>query len=116
MTPLTIAFLSAVLLIISAGLVIDRVVRPGLTQFLNELIRIPAGVEVYKRVFIVVVMLSVLGVALDPSFNLQASARFMEFVWAVGANLHKVFDTLTVVLLVYLALLTVLSAALRPRQ
>jgi len=115
MSAFAVAFLALVCLGLIVLFLVDRVLRPGLTQYLNELIRLPAGVQFYVRVFVLALVLTVLGAAVDPSFNVQANARAMEYVWAVGSSLHKVFDSLIVVVLVYLGLVTVLSAALRPK-
>ena len=116
MSPFALAFLALLFLALVIVVVVDRVLRPGLTQYLSEWIRLPAGVQFYARVFVLVLALTVMGTAVDPSFNLQANAHFMEYVWAVGSALNKVFENVIIVLLVYLGLLTVLGAALRPRQ
>ena len=47
---------------------------------------------------------------------MKPEAHFMEYVWAVAGDLSGVFGNLFVVLLVYLGLITVLVAVLRPKH
>jgi len=48
--------------------------------------------------------------------ELKAESRFMEYVWTVGADLQSILQGIFGVLLGYVALITILIAALRRRQ
>jgi hypothetical protein len=61
-------------------------------------------------------LLSAAAGALGGSFDLRPDARFMEHVWKVAAVLSSTPSTLSLILLGFLVLMTVLVAILRQRD
>ena len=116
MSPHSIVFLATLVLSILIVVLIDRLLRPGLRGLLEETVALPAATEFYLRAFAIVVVFVALAAALDTYSDLKDSARFMEYVWAIAARLKDVFESLFIVLLVYVGLITALMASLRRRQ
>lgn len=116
MSPHSIAFLITLILSIFIVVSIDRLLRPGLRGLLEEIVALPPATEFYLRAFAMAVILVAVANVIDTYSELKDGARFMEYTWAVADRLKHVFESLLVVLLVYVGLITVLMAALRRRQ
>jgi hypothetical protein len=115
-SPFTIAFLVLFLFSIPIALGLIACLRRPLLELLQNVVILPAGTEYFSRVFVVVVVLTVLGAIADPPFNLKDSVHLIEYVWAVAHGLKSVFENLVISVFVYTGLITVLLAALRGKQ
>jgi len=104
-------------LVIGAGiaLLIYALLRHSLQELLTNLLRMPEATSFYLRSF-VLILLSVALAKVVTGIHMKPEAHFMEYVWAVASDIGGVFDNLSVFLLAYLALVTVLVAVLRPRD
>ena len=116
MSPHSVAFLVTLLSSILIVVLIDRLLRPGLRGLLEQVIALPAATEFYLRAFAIVVVLIALVASLDTYSELKDGAHFIEYVWAIADRLKHIFEELLIVLLVYVGLITVLTASLRRRQ
>lgn len=116
MSPYTISFL--ILFVVSVLIVwwVLRWLLPALQALLQDVVGASAIAEYYRRVFVLAVVLMVLAAVADPSFNFKDTVHPIEHVWAVTHGLKSVFENLTLAMLVYLGLLTVVVAALRRRS
>ncbi len=116
MSPHSIGFLITLILSIFIVVLVDRLLRPGLRGLLEEIVALPPATEFYLRAFITVIILVGVANVIDSYSDLKDGARFMEYAWAVADRLKHVFEALIIILLVYVGLITVLTAALRRRQ
>jgi hypothetical protein len=117
MSPHGIPFVVSLLVALAVVFFVDRLLRPSLRQLLEEITGLPAATEFYLRSLVIVLVF----VAASASFNsvhtdIKAGSRFMEYVWAEASDLQNVMQGIFGVLLGYVALITILVAALRRRQ
>ena len=117
MSPHSIAFLVSFVLVVLLLVLVDRLLRPGLRGLLEEITGLPAATEFYLRTFLLVIVLVALAAVLGAGHtDLKDGAHFMEYVWSVAAGLQDAFQNLMIVILVYVGLITVLTAALRRKH
>jgi len=108
----------AIALALGAGLAfaIYLLLRRSATALLDEVIGLPAGTTFYFRMLCLCVFLAAATGVLGGVFDLKPEARFMEYVWRVASVLSSTCTWLLMALLVFLSVLTVLVAVLRPRD
>jgi len=117
MSPHAIVFLASLVVVVLVLALVDRLLRPGLRGLLEEITGLPPATEFYLRAFTLVIALVGLAALIGSGHgDLKDGARFMEYVWAVAGGLQDVFQNLIIVLLVYVALITVLMASLRRKH
>lgn len=116
MGPHSIIFLASLVVAVVLLILVDRLLRPGLRGLLDDVTALPAATEFYLRAFALAIVLIALAALLGAHPDLKNDAHFMEYVWAVAAVLQDVFQNLLIVLLVYVALITVLMASLRRKH
>lgn len=117
MSPRGIAFIASFVLVLAIVFLVDRLLRPSLRHLLEEVTGLPAATEFYLRSFVIVVLFVAASASLGAVHSdLKADSRFMEYVWSVADDLHTVLQGIFGVLLGYVALITILVAALRRRQ
>ena len=116
MGPHSIIFLASLVIAVVLLILVDRLLRPGLRGLLDDVTALPAATEFYLRAFALAIVLVALAALLGAHPDLKSDAHFMEYVWAVAAVLQDVFQNLLIVLLVYVALITVLMASLRRKH
>ena len=117
MSPRGIVFVTTFLAALVVVFLVDRLLRPGLRQLLDEITGLPAATEFYLRSFVIVVAFVAASAMLGSAHSdLKADSRFMEFVWSVAGDLQNVLQGIFGVLLGYVALITILVSALRRRQ
>ena len=117
MSPRTIAFLISFVVVLSIVFLVDRLIRPSLRQLVDELTGLSAATEFYLRSFLIIVFFIALSTAIGSSHSdLKEGSRFMEYVWSVADDLKDVLQAIFGVLLGYVAMITILVAALRRRQ
>ena len=77
----------------------------------------PSATEFYLRSLVIVVVFVAASASLGSArSDLKVDSRFMEYVWSVAGDLQNVLQGILGVLLGYVALITILVAALRRRQ
>ena len=113
MSPNGVVFLAVFILSILIAALLERFLRPGLRRLLEQVVDLPSATESYLRAFSIVVFFVVFSVVAGTHSDLKGGAHFMEYVWGVASRLQEAFQNLFIVLLVYVALITVLTAALR---
>lgn len=117
MSPHSIAYLASFVVAILIIALIDRLLRPSLRGLLEEITGLPAATDFYLRAFaLVLVFVGLAAVIRSGHGDLKDGARFMEYVWSIAGALQDVFQNLLIVLLVYVALITVLMASLRRKH
>ena len=116
MSPHSIAFLASLVVAVIVLILVDRLLRPGLRGLLEDVTALPAATEFYLRAFGLAIVFIALAAVFGAHPDLKTDPHFMEYVWAVAAVLEDVFQNLLIVLLVYVALMTVLMASLRRKN
>ena len=117
MSPRGITFVASFLAAFVVIFLVDRLLRPSLRQLLEEITGLPAATEFYLRSFVIVVAFVAVSACLGSGHSdLKADSRFMEYVWSVASDLQNVLQGIFGVLLGYVALITILVAALGRRQ
>jgi len=117
MSPRSIAYCASFVVVIAVALLVDRLIRPSLRQLLEEITVLPAATEFYLRSFAIVVFFVAGSSALGSAHgDLSATSRFMEYVWSTADTLKSAMEGIFGVLLGYVAMITILVAALRRRQ
>ena len=104
-------------LAISVGIVLALYTLLGksLRELLDKVIRLPAGSVFYMRALILMMLCTALSKVIS-GVHQKPDDHFMEYVWAVAHDVSNVFDNLLMVLLVYVAIVTVLVVVLRPKN
>lgn len=102
---------------ISVGIVLAlyTLLEKSLRELLDKVIRLPAGGVFYMRALILIMLCGVLSKVVS-GIHQKPDDHFMEYVWAVARDVSNVFDNLIMVLLVYVAVVTVLVVVLRPKN
>ncbi len=113
--PNTVATLVQFAVLLGAAVGIYAGLSKGLRELLDKLLKLPAGTTFYLRSFALVLVFVALEEALSP-IDLDPSSAFMEFVWAEARTISSALGKFYVVLMVYLGLVTVLTAVLRRRD
>lgn len=109
------AFVSGLFLAIGSAFVVYALLRGSLRKLLDGVTNIPEGTDFYLRALGLILFLVALAGVISGARQ-KPDAHFMEYVWAVAGQLSGVFQNLFIVLLVYLGLITVLVAVLRPKN
>jgi len=116
MLPADYALLAAMLLAILFAFLIYRLIEPGLEKLLSVTIAVPSGTTFYLRSIFLLLFLGAMGQAVSSTLDLKPGARPLEYVWAIAARLGDVFMTLFGALAIFLVLITILVATLKPRN
>ena len=117
MSPRSIAFSAAFVFVIAIAFLVDRLIRSSLRQLLEKVTGLPAATEFYLRSFAIVIFLVTVSNAIAPAHgDLTATSHFMEYVWSVADTVKSTMEGIFGVLLGYVAMITILVAALQRRQ
>jgi len=116
MSPHGIVFLASLVLAVMLLTLMDRLLSPGLRGLLEEVTALPAAAEFYLRAFTLAIAFIALAAVFGTHPDFKGGVHFMEYVWSVAAVLQDVFQNLLIVLLVYVALITVLLVSLRRKH
>lgn len=95
---------------------IYALLRSDLRTLLDKTIRLPAGTSFYLRTLILVLILSAISKVIGASADLKPDAHFIEYVWAVASHMSDVLENLIVLLVIYVALVTLLVIVLKPKN
>ncbi len=106
------------LFLISAGMavMVYFLFRKPLKGLLKAVIKLPAATTFYLRMFLICLSFLTLSAILQTTFDLEKGKPFMEFVWKLGSGLSTFFGNISIFLLVYLFLITILVVVLRRKN
>ncbi len=104
--------------ILSVGVIfaLYQLINGFLKTLLTELVGMPSATSFYSRLLLVCLVLIGLAGISDAAFDLEPEAEFMEYIWSIVDFFEEVLTPLLVILGLFLVLVTVLVAALRPRR
>jgi hypothetical protein len=109
------AFVVTFVIGIGIALILYALLRNSLRELLNNVVRIPEGTTFYLRALVLVFVFEAASKVLA-QFDLKPEAHFMEYVWAAAGHLSNAFADLSIDLLIYLGLITVLVVVLKPKN
>lgn len=109
------AFAADLILGIGVALAVYSLLGASLRRLLDNVIALPDGTAFYLRALALILVCVALNKVIT-GVHQKPDAHAMEYVWAVAGDLSNVFGNLFVVLLVYLGLITVLVAVLKPKN
>lgn len=89
---------------------------PSLRGLLNQVLKLSDGTTFYLRTLLIGLLLSAAAGVVDTTFDLKPGSAFMEYVWRVASGFENVLQFFFGFMLVYLLLVTILVAVLRPRH
>jgi hypothetical protein len=110
-----VAFLFDLLIAVGIALTLYILLGRNLQELLDKVIRLPAGSAFYMRALSLILLCGALSKVIS-GVHQKPDAHFMEYVWAVAGDISNVFDNLFVILLVYVAIVTVLVVVLKPKN
>jgi hypothetical protein len=111
----TIAFFFDVVISVGIVLALYTLLGKSLQELLDKVIRLPAASVFYMRALILVLLCGALSKVLS-GIHQKPDDHFIEYVWAVARDISNVFDNLFVILLIYVAIVTVLVVVLKPKN
>jgi NADH:ubiquinone oxidoreductase subunit 6 (subunit J) len=116
LSPLHAAHLAVLILAVASAILVYLLARESLRELLSRTVKVRGGVVFYTRAFLLMLVFGVVGQAVTASPDLKGGQRFMEYVWAVAASLGDSFDYVFLTLAIYLVLVTILVATLKPKD
>lgn len=109
------AFLFDMLISVGIVLALYSLLGKNLRELLDKVIRLPAGSTFYMRALVLMLLCGAFSKVIS-GVHQKPDAHFMEYVWAVAADMSGVFDNMLLILLAYVAIVTVLVVVLRPKN
>ena len=116
MSPVHAAHLVILLLAIAFATLTYALTRRGLDELLSRTVAIPGGVSFYMRSFLLLLLFGAVGQVVAVNPDAKPGQHFMEYVWVVAAALGDSFGYLFLTLAIYLVLMTILVAAVKPKN
>jgi hypothetical protein len=116
MNPELGVFLVLLLLSVMVAIILFFSLHNSLRDLLQSTIKLPAGVTFYLRSFALVLVLAALSAAIGIVSDMKSGAHFMEYVWTAAGGLSSVLEAVLGFLAVYLVLITILVATLKPKR
>ncbi len=110
-----VAFLFDLLISVGIVLLIYTLLGKSLRELLDKVIRLPAGTTFYMRALVVVLLFGALTKVIS-GIHQKPSDHFIEYVWAVTRDVSNVFDSLILILMIYVAIVTILVVVLKPKN
>lgn len=90
--------------------------RHGLEELLARTVGVPGGIVFYNRAFLIVLLFGAIGSALSAHLDVKPGEHFMEYVWDVASAIGETLTYIFMTLAIYLVLMTILVATLKPKN
>ncbi len=116
MSPVLVVHLVVVILAIVLAILVYFLTRRGLGELLSRTVAVPGGVVFFTRAFLLLLIFGVIGQAVTGNPDVKVGQHFMEYVWFVAAGLGDSLEYIFLTLAIYLVLMTILVAALKPKD
>ena len=116
MSPAHATHLAVLMFAVALAVLVYLLARRGLGELLSRTVAVPGGVVFYMRAFSLLLMFGAVGQALTRSPDVKAGQHFMEYVWVVAEALGDSLEYLFFTLAIYLVLMTILVATLKPKD
>jgi hypothetical protein len=116
MSSVSLAHLVLLLLALAVAMLVFLLARRALSDLLSRTVAVPGGVVFYERAFLMLLIFGAAGSALGYNLDVKPGEHFMEYVWQVASGLGDVLGYIFGTLAIYLVLMTVLVATLKPKN
>lgn len=116
MAAVNIQHLVVLILAIGFALLAYALVQRGLGELLSRTVNVPGGIAFYRRAFLLMLLFGALGPAVSANFKAEPGTHFMVYVWETADALENAFGYTFLTLGIYLILITILVAALKPKD
>jgi len=116
MSPAQWAQLIELILGLLCALLTYWLAQRGLRELLERTVAVPGGVVFYRRAFLLILVFGAIAETLGSAPDLKPGAQFMEYVWAVASGVGSALVAVLLTLGVYVLLMTILVAAIKPRH
>ena len=116
MLAVNLQHLIVIVLAITFAVLTYTLVQRGLGELLTRMVDVPGGIVFFRRAFLLMLLFGVVGPAVSASFEVNPGLHFMEYVWALGNGLEGACENMFIAIGVYLVVITVLVAALKPKD
>lgn len=116
MSPGSAAHLVLLVLAVGIAMLAFVLARSALSELLTRTVAVPGGVVFYARAFCSLLFFGAIGAALSYNLDVKPGEHFMEYVWQIAAGFGEVLGYVFLTLAIFLVLMTVLVAALKPKN
>jgi cation transporter-like permease len=116
MSSVASAQLILLILALAVAMLAWLLARRGLHELLGRTVILPGGVMFYDRAFSMLLFFGAIGAAFSHNLNVKPGDHFMEYVWDIASGFGDVLGYLFISLTIYLVLMTILVAALKPKN
>lgn len=116
MSPSHATHLAVLILAVALAVLVYLLARRGLGELLSRTVTVPGGVVFYMRAFLLLLVFGAVGQAVTGSPDVKPGQHFMEYVWVVAGGLGDSLEYLFFTLAIYLVLMTILIATLKPKD
>jgi hypothetical protein len=116
LSPELVVHLTILILAVALAILVYLLARRGLGELLSRTVAVPGGVVFFSRAFLLLLIFGVVGQAVTASPDVKPGEHFMEYVWAVARGLGDSLQYIFLTLAIYLVLMTILVAALKPKD
>jgi hypothetical protein len=104
------------MLAIALAILVYLLARRSLGELLLRTVAVPGGVVFFERAFLLLLIFGVVGQAVTGNPDVKPGEHFMEYVWAVAGGLADSLQYIFLTLAIYLVLMTILVATLKPKD
>jgi len=116
LSPVLVVHIVVLTLAVVFAILVYLLARHGLGELLSRTVAIPGGVVFFRRAFLLLLIFGVVGQAVTGSPDVKPGEHFMEYVWAVAGGLGDSLQYIFLTLAIYLVLMTILVATLKPKD
>lgn len=116
MSPVLVVHLVVLIFAVALAILVNLLARRGLGELLSRTVSIPGGMTFFRRAFLLLLIFGVVGQAVTGNPDVKAGEHFMEYVWAVAGGLADSLQFIFITLAIYLVLMTILVATLKPQD
>ena len=97
-------------------IIVVNLIRKHLYSLVEEVVKLPSAAIFYARAFTLALFFLVLANVIGYKFDFKLDTPFMEYVWKVAAGFEEVFRNISLFLLGYVFLITILVVVLKRRN
>jgi hypothetical protein len=116
LSPALVVHLVVLVFAIGLAILVYVLARRGLGELLSRTVAVPGGVVFFTRAFLLLLIFGVIGQAVTGNPDVKPGQYFMEYVWLVAAGLGDSLGYVFLTLAIYLVLMTILVATLKPKD
>jgi hypothetical protein len=116
LSAVLVVHLVVLILAVALAILVYLLARRGLGELLSRTVVVPGGVVFFARAFLLLLIFGVIGQAVTGNPDVKPGRHLMEYVWIVAAALEGALEYIFLTLAIYLVLMTILVATLKPKD